>query len=666
MYVANSAIKLSSATLFLMRSEGVPRDVVAALYADTVTGAEWLMAFKDGKLDTTRLLEIISKNNHVSIDPFFGLLAAGKSPWKWYLKELEKSTGKDMTFVDLFLSSNFKSVLKHLIALTYVKQNHTEIPIGVVNNILSGNKHIGAYLIDHFVNILIPYNSENSSFRDAFYRALYSKNIHDAIYWAYLVSLYDKYPQDSFYPNNTSKFVSLINQAKTFPGRISRTVFDDAALDTKFNKGKSFTEIFGKKAKDYVCKQHPQYLFVKCQNLKTRTIVTPKQCLNAGCCVTQVGPQKRRICHENYLGNIGMKMAFSNETATDLQNFFNFAQANFIPWVPNNKLPRVFLNFRSSPNANSFINFYPTVMPIDSHPIFRPNYTWKPHGPTVFPFPARPPKKLLAPTDMSLIQHEPDGGGPPGLTAGIFKPSCSVSPVDRYQCIDNSVALARGGREDCLAKGCCYVPDWRNLTIPACFRRLEYGQCYNVTENEREECGYPGINKTECLKNRQCCYDSTISVQGTYDRIPWCYYKKRSPVVEKERCSRSLPHVRRQGCFRNHNLNFVISRESCEAVEGCCYQDVKLRWFDRVIGRQVKPPPCYIGRQTDLTPRDILPRPPRPRRQCQYKNVLQPHQRVDCNPKLKLNWFACLRQGCCFEALPSFPRFPWCFKKSLL
>ncbi|XP_039249220.2 uncharacterized protein LOC120326930 [Styela clava] len=607
-YKASQDLGLTKTALILLATDKeVPKEVLRSLFADSVPGAEWLLAFNNGTLNTKRLLQIIAKRNRVSIDPFLGELLSGKSALQAYLEKIADETGLDTTPLSLLIRGNSRSILNHLVALAWVKSGKTNIiSLEIMNILLSKNPNPGAYMIQHFVEILMPYSSKNNPFRDAFFRALKSRKPREAIYWAYLVSIYDEYPQDSFYPPNTGHFVNLIDTIKK--GMVPRSILNRAGLDTEFNKGKNFTEVFGKPAKVYVCQQHPEYLRVSCQNLKGKFIVTDKDCLNAGCCITLIVAENRKICYENYLGNIGLKLAFSNETTTDLKQFFKFAARNFIPWVPNTALPPAFVKFQSSPSVDPFNQFYPTLVPIEPHPVFRPNFTWKPHGPTAFPFPTRLPKQLQAPTDMSLIEFGKPSKRPPLFIA--LPPKCIKVPnEDRYPCIDNYDALARGGKDKCIAMGCCYTPDWSNFTVTACFRKIKYGQCYKVEESEREECGYPGINKTECLKNTQCCFNSAVTAKGAYNKVPWCFYKKRSPVIEPNNCAaRPILPKNRVGCFLNHNFNHIVSRQSCEAVKGCCYEEVEPTWFERVVLGKVKPPTCYKNRRTDTTPTDFPPR----------------------------------------------------------
>nr|XP_039248023.1 uncharacterized protein LOC120325914 [Styela clava] len=578
-YKSSTDNGLTKAAIVLLARDGVPFDVLSALYVEKYPGSEWLLAFKDGKIDTKRLLLLVTRDRKASLNPFVGDILAGKNPLDRVLDRAASAAGLDRTTLDLLIDKNYGAVLRHLIALAHAKNNNTYFPAETLNRLLSGKKdNLGVYMVNYYTNIVLPYDQKGNPFRDAFYRSLFAGKVEDAIMWSYLYSIHSEYPQEAFYPNNTRTFVGVIEEFQNKTDKFNRTEYDKVGLgiNNEFHKGSSFEDVFGEKATDYVCENHPEYLQIPCQKLYGRVIVTREQCYDAGCCLereqrSKNGRKRRRICFENYLGNIGLRLAFSDETTEDMYNFFRFARKNFIPWIPNNRLPEAFENFVDSGNTNPFDNFFPTLMPIGPHPL-RPDFVWKPHAPTAFPAPTRLPNRFLVPTDGSLIINEPDIDDEEKgiLTFGFFEDECEdVEPEDRFPCIDNSVALTREGEDECDDLECCFQPDYRNLSIPACFRRREYGQCYKVKPQEREECGFSGINRTTCLENPQCCYDSTVSLQSLYSRVPWCYYKK-------------------------NEINYVVNRKSCVEVKGCCYEKFKLSALDRIIGIE-EPPPCFKG-----------------------------------------------------------------------
>ena len=59
-------------------------------------------------------------------------------------------------------------------------------------------------------------------------------------------------------------------------------------------------------------------------------------------------------------------------------------------------------------------------------------------------------------------------GGPPSCIA--------TAPQDRLACISNMDALSEGGEAQCLDLGCCFAPDYSDLSTPACFQDISYGK----------------------------------------------------------------------------------------------------------------------------------------------------------------------------------------------
>ena len=48
-------------------------------------------------------------------------------------------------------------------------------------------------------------------------------------------------------------------------------------------------------------------------------------------------------------------------------------------------------------------------------------------------------------------------------------------------------------------------------------------KCYGIPSEKREDCGYFGIQRDECEKDRGCCFDHTV--QG----VPWCFRGRPLP-----------------------------------------------------------------------------------------------------------------------------------------
>lgn len=51
------------------------------------------------------------------------------------------------------------------------------------------------------------------------------------------------------------------------------------------------------------------------------------------------------------------------------------------------------------------------------------------------------------------------------------------------------------------------------------------GQCHNVADNEKIECGAPGVTIDECLSDKRCCFDDSTAT------VPHCYFKKRNLIL---------------------------------------------------------------------------------------------------------------------------------------
>lgn len=53
------------------------------------------------------------------------------------------------------------------------------------------------------------------------------------------------------------------------------------------------------------------------------------------------------------------------------------------------------------------------------------------------------------------------------------------------------------------------------------FLFLADNKCYGITPEEREECGYFGIQRYECEVVNDCCW-----VESTVPNVPWCFEGK--------------------------------------------------------------------------------------------------------------------------------------------
>ncbi|KAL9981792.1 hypothetical protein ACROYT_G010543 [Oculina patagonica] len=120
-------------------------------------------------------------------------------------------------------------------------------------------------------------------------------------------------------------------------------------------------------------------------------------------------------------------------------------------------------------------------------------------------------------------------------------------------------------REECENKrGCCF--DHTEPNVPHCFFGKPVDTC-SVKLEDRNDCGWNGIDKKTC-EERRCCYDDTVKDTG------FCFY----PTDNK--CYGIQPNQREDCGY------FGISREECEKTKGCC--------FDHTVPIV---PHCFKGRK---------------------------------------------------------------------
>jgi len=115
-------------------------------------------------------------------------------------------------------------------------------------------------------------------------------------------------------------------------------------------------------------------------------------------------------------------------------------------------------------------------------------------------------------------------------SAGLIKRddqcSCSVDPSLRKDCGYYGIQ-----ESECVNIGCCWGPSNVN-GAPWCFYTASGGKttdCHQssgktceVDVMSRKDCGYYGINQNECI-SRGCCWAES-SVNG----VPWCFYSQES------------------------------------------------------------------------------------------------------------------------------------------
>lgn len=49
---------------------------------------------------------------------------------------------------------------------------------------------------------------------------------------------------------------------------------------------------------------------------------------------------------------------------------------------------------------------------------------------------------------------------------------------------------------------------------------------YVTLPDQREDCGYYGIGREECVNERGCCFDDTVPA------VPWCFKISEATTVE--------------------------------------------------------------------------------------------------------------------------------------
>ncbi|XP_039248672.1 uncharacterized protein LOC120326445 [Styela clava] len=660
---------ITNKLLTVLAAEGVDSDLILALYADANPGAEWLLAFKNGGLNTGHLLKMIGGD--LNIDPFYLKILSGEDPIKLLLEKIAKQMGLKEEYLGYFADGNTEVILKHILYLVSAQNGNPSVPYSILTDLLSGKKLDSKKLLENYVEQLLP---KGDKFTTEFYKALYSGNREEAIQWAYLSAFRYKFPQKGLYPQNSGLFMSLVMTQKNFPGKISPSIILALAkgeiLPGINSDGQTFKQLFGVKAKDYICAAHDPSLQTACGPLKGRLYTSARECEEAGCCLMQAINGKSAMCFDNVLGSIGTFLAqnvidehYINETILE-GNLPSIE--DFIPWLPNNELPTRYQNwYGDGTRIETFADPYPTVLSLKPNK-YRKDFKWKPHGPTSIPFEQKLPFEFLVPTIEPGVINPYPGGDEEASEAPIitqlelkgFSSICrAVLPKDRVECMSNSKALKDDGAE-CVASDCCYDPDWSDLNTPACFRLITYGQCYKVAYEEREDCGREGIKREECLQNPQCCYDTALPIQEFYKGTPWCYYKKRAPILPKDTCARASE---RKPCLSSSTLNGIVSKENCEYL-GCCYEKVKVSFFDQVIGYSEASPTCFKPAEYDLTPTEEPDEEDPTEEVCQYKHDMEPHHRVPCGDIT--SFFECRLAECCYERIYFDTQFPWCFRKS--
>jgi len=130
------------------------------------------------------------------------------------------------------------------------------------------------------------------------------------------------------------------------------------------------------------------------------------------------------------------------------------------------------------------------------------------------------------PTPAPAPTQEPPTPAPPAPTpepptpAPTTAPQCGVAESSRRDCGFSGI-----DENGCRDKGCCWKSSGMS-GVPWCFDQADGStppapsppgnQC-DVSENQRQDCGYFGIDQNGCERD-SCCWRESSS------GAPWCYY----------------------------------------------------------------------------------------------------------------------------------------------
>lgn len=682
--------------LMMMKKDGVDPAIIQALILDSIPGgaamADIIDLVGDEKVSQSAVLALIAgKGIDLPEELIFQL--TNTDPKSVLINQLSEKYDTHPTVMEILMDG---SADKNILTKHYITKmggdDLSPVQVAMIRAMLNGEEFTKDSLMGALASQM--YEKEDIYTKLGMKAMMNGDSKNGLVYLLLSQTKTDKLDFSHRYAKNEAIFAYIAEQ--TNDGKISAQTVMDIALGEKIsalNPDASFTDIFGVKAYDFVCAAHHDEILLDCSAQYKKTVWSPLECVNAGCCYRTTG------CYENVLGKIGVGLArdmIDEDHVTeilggelpDLEQFWPDA---IIPWIPSASDPaEVGFAEALTGRGNDFLNSYhfdnfftglkATAMPNIAPNERRPNFVWKPHGVTPFPFATEIPQAIAINDNDELTFGGPpaeaeaaEAAAPliPGMT-GIETPDTScieVAKADRIACISNIEALGEGGEEACAATGCCFAPDYSDLTKPACFQQISYGQCYNIEDEEKIDCGSPGISQDECLSNPRCCWDSTTTNNkfGINSYIPWCFYKKNSFILSDEKCARSSYS---EPCFEGsaEKWNSMISEESCVAA-GCCYQKPKSYTFlQRVLaGLRVKSDRCFKPASTAFKKVDpapvVEPEPatePPPDPVCKYDS--NPNEREDCG---NYWWFTCeITKGCCYKREIFYKGTPWCFKKS--
>lgn len=670
-----------------MKKDGVSQNIINALLADSVPNGEMLYYMADGKISMEEMMSMQDMPT-LELDAMQTALLQGGDIKSFLYSQLGESYGMDPVVMKLLMSGESDIVKEHL--MTKISMPADPMSRLVFRSVLSGEKLTKQGIMDHIIDNMLSNNFDY--YTTTAFKALLGGNKKLARTFLMLGQM-KNFNVKVEYPRNEAIFASFVKTQADHPGKINPTMIFKLAMNEKIpalTPDLSFSELFGVSAFDYVCAVHSPDLQTPCRALPDGG--SSLDCFNAGCCLRDNPDGGKPICYENILGNIGVGMAASiwdedyivntifKGNLPELSSFY----PDGIPWLVSTSAPAFVDAFKARDPAawwNSLSplgglrNPIPTGRPNVQADAFNPNFQWQPHGVTPFPFPTQAPDLpagvpavTSAPGEFGGNAHAPVAAPGPvvvGLSLDTF-PGCYTTAIeDRIPCMGNEEAWTKTGETKCANIGCCYNKDISDPSVPACFSSRDRGQCHNVADEEKIDCGKPGITADECLSDARCCYDSTTKMNG-YKSVPWCYYKKYSFLPSDVRC-KAVADDKRVACFPKKglfNFNTFVSETTCEAA-GCCYDKVGgLSFLQLALGAKA-PPSCYKMLDAPIQKLDPAPQPAPDAVKtsvCEYRNVLDPAARVDCG---NVSEFECTTIfGCCYEIETMIPGVPFCFKKS--
>lgn len=401
-----------------------------------------------------------------------------------------------------------------------------------------------------------------------------------------------------------------------------------------------FERYFGSPAKQFSCRAHQSRIKVPCG-----VNPTANECLAAGCCYKPDPDAGIPNCYHDLYGKIGSAILRRSYVKSDPDKEDAISSLFVDGRIPTlDKILRYDTPFGVSLNSNDGLSKiglnavkYETTNWWDSSKVVgedgveavftkneatrprygRPDFKWKPHGPTQSPYfdemPGINPTAAPGSGYEDLNQYYKMWLS---YAAAQDEAQCAlINPTSRIKCMENYEALvdAATGGNVCKTAGCCFNEDSFLEGNHACYRAQDYGTCIDTEfppEFIKRECGYEGITEKQCLTNPRCCYYLDYEVTGA----PACFYKYSHTIDESEWCTAwNLIYNKdkdRKECFATgsktnmftadkntiSNINNLVSKEQCLAAD-CCYDETlsydAIEWIQQGLGQTTELYRCF-------------------------------------------------------------------------